>query len=219
VTTHAACRRADATIPTLSLRLAASGQASIASLILAGLLPAILLSVCDLGAAYRRRHQRATRPLRGPRRGARALASPRPCRAPGEGRHPGGIGSGIFTATEGRPVAGSTPSSSPSSSTARLPGPVHGVGRQAAKTTAWSLLLIGVSTMFGYLMGLYSVADLAGEAMAGISTNPWVIFFLINLILFILGTFMDMASTILICTPIFLPSRRPTAWIRSSSGW
>jgi TRAP-type C4-dicarboxylate transport system permease large subunit len=32
-----------------------------------------------------------------------------------------------------------------------------------------------------------------------------VIFFLINLILFVLGTFMDMASTILICTPIFLP--------------
>jgi TRAP-type C4-dicarboxylate transport system permease large subunit len=54
-------------------------------------------------------------------------------------------------------------------------------------------------------MGLYSVADLAGEAMAGVSTNPWVVFFLINLILFVLGTFMDMASTILICTPIFLP--------------
>ena len=41
--------------------------------------------------------------------------------------------------------------------------------------------------------------------MAGISTNPWVIFLLINVILFVLGTFMDMASTILICTPIFLP--------------
>ena len=37
------------------------------------------------------------------------------------------------------------------------------------------------------------------------STEPWVIFLLINLILFVLGTFMDMASTILICTPIFLP--------------
>ena len=49
------------------------------------------------------------------------------------------------------------------------------------------------------------VADLAGQAMASISTNPWVVFFLINLILFVLGTFMDMASTILICTPIFLP--------------
>jgi len=32
-----------------------------------------------------------------------------------------------------------------------------------------------------------------------------MIFFLVNLILFILGTFLDMAATILICTPIFLP--------------
>jgi tripartite ATP-independent transporter DctM subunit len=67
------------------------------------------------------------------------------------------------------------------------------------------LLLIGVSTMFQYIMGLYQVAEMTGDLMEGISNNPWVVFFLINLILFILGTFMDMASTILICTPIFLP--------------
>jgi TRAP-type C4-dicarboxylate transport system permease large subunit len=41
--------------------------------------------------------------------------------------------------------------------------------------------------------------------MSHISTNPIVIFLMINIILFLLGTFMDMASTILICTPIFLP--------------
>ena len=56
---------------------------------------------------------------------------------------------------------------------------------KASKTTGVVLLLIGVSTMFQYLMGLYSVADLAGEAMASISDNPWVVFFLINLILFL----------------------------------
>ena len=67
------------------------------------------------------------------------------------------------------------------------------------------LLLIGVSTMFQYLMALYQVADLNGAMLATVSTNPFVIFFMINLILFVLGTFMDMASTILICTPIFLP--------------
>ena len=56
--------------------------------------------------------------------------------------------------------------------------------------------------------------------MATISTNPWVIFFLVNLILFVLGTFLDMAATILICTPIFLPiCMKPSAWIRCSSGW
>jgi tripartite ATP-independent transporter DctM subunit len=76
---------------------------------------------------------------------------------------------------------------------------------KAAKTTGVVLLLIGVSTMFQYLMGLYEVADSTGALLASISTNPWVIFFLINVILFVLGTFMDMASTILICTPIFLP--------------
>jgi tripartite ATP-independent transporter DctM subunit len=76
---------------------------------------------------------------------------------------------------------------------------------RAVKTTGVVLLLIGVSATFQYLIGLYQVAHLTGEWMAGISSNPWVIFLLINVILFILGTFMDMASTILICTPIFLP--------------
>jgi TRAP-type C4-dicarboxylate transport system permease large subunit len=32
-----------------------------------------------------------------------------------------------------------------------------------------------------------------------------VIFLLVNVILFVLGTFLDMAATILVCTPIFLP--------------
>ena len=66
-------------------------------------------------------------------------------------------------------------------------------------------ILIGTSTMFQYLMGLYSVADMAGEFMRGISDNPLVIFLLINLILFVLGTFMDLAPMLLICTPVFLP--------------
>lgn len=67
------------------------------------------------------------------------------------------------------------------------------------------LLLIGISSMFGYLIGLYGVAELTGEALKSMSTSPWVIFLSVNIILFILGTFLDMAATILICTPIFLP--------------
>ena len=47
--------------------------------------------------------------------------------------------------------------------------------------------------------------ELTGKALAAVSTNPWVIFFLVNMILFVLGTFLDMAATILICTPILLP--------------
>jgi tripartite ATP-independent transporter DctM subunit len=76
---------------------------------------------------------------------------------------------------------------------------------KAVKTTGVVLLLIGVSAMFQYLMGLYEVADFMGALIANLSTTPWVVFLLINVILFILGTFMDMAATILIATPIFLP--------------
>jgi TRAP-type C4-dicarboxylate transport system permease large subunit len=42
-------------------------------------------------------------------------------------------------------------------------------------------------------------------ALSKVSSEPWMIFLLVNIILFLLGTFLDMAATILICTPIFLP--------------
>ena len=76
---------------------------------------------------------------------------------------------------------------------------------KAVKTTGIVLLLIGISNTFGYLISLYGVAQMTGDALRRISTSPIVIFFLVNLILFLLGTFLDMAATILICTPIFLP--------------
>jgi len=76
---------------------------------------------------------------------------------------------------------------------------------KAAKTTGVVLLLIGVSAVLGYLMSLYSVAEATGAAISSITTTPWIVFLLVNIILFLLGTFLDMAATILICTPIFLP--------------
>ena len=54
-------------------------------------------------------------------------------------------------------------------------------------------------------MSLYSVAEATGAAISSITTTPWIVFMLVNIILFLLGTFLDMAATILICTPIFLP--------------
>jgi tripartite ATP-independent transporter DctM subunit len=209
VTTHAAL--VGALVPTshniIIYALAAGGAASIGSLILAGVGPTILLTVCNLAAAYFVAVKRGYPALP---RASRDIAYRSVAAAV-----PGllviviilvGIVSGVFTATESASIA-----------------VIYSIvltfflyrtmtwelfmtaAAKAVKTTGVILLLIGASTMFQYLMGLYSVADLAGEAMAGISDNPWVIFFLINLILFVLGTFMDMGSTILICTPIFLP--------------
>lgn len=76
---------------------------------------------------------------------------------------------------------------------------------KAAKTTGVILLLIGVSTMLQYIMVILEIPDKTAQMLLSTTTNPYVMFFLINLLLFLLGTFMDMAATILICTPLFLP--------------
>ena len=76
---------------------------------------------------------------------------------------------------------------------------------KAAKTTGVILLLIGVSTMLQYMMAILEIPGKTAEMLLSTTNNPYVMFFLINLLLFVLGTFMDMAATILICTPLFLP--------------
>jgi tripartite ATP-independent transporter DctM subunit len=76
---------------------------------------------------------------------------------------------------------------------------------KACKTTGVVLLLIGISAAFGYFLALYEVPQRTGELMKSVSDTPWVIFLMINVLLFVLGTFLDMAPTILICTPIFMP--------------
>jgi tripartite ATP-independent transporter DctM subunit len=76
---------------------------------------------------------------------------------------------------------------------------------KACKTTGVVLLLIGISSAFGYFMALYEVPQKTGALMTSMSSAPWIIFLMINVLLFVLGTFLDMAATILICTPIFMP--------------
>ena len=209
VTTHAAL--VGALMPTshnlILYSLAAGGKVSIGSLIAAGLMPVVVMTSCMLAAAYfvavKRGYPAGTFP------GWAEVFRSFLAALPGlfvVAIILGGILFGVFTATEGASVAVVYSLVLTIFLYRTLSWPKFVLATtKAVKTTGVVLLLIGVSTMFQYLMALYSVADMTGEMMAGISSNPWVIFLLINVILFVLGTFMDMASTILICTPIFLP--------------
>ena len=209
VTTHAAL--VGALTPTshnmIIYSLAAGGKVSIGALILAGVLPTIVLAICMLVAAYWVAVQRGY--PRGTWNGWGAVGGSFVRAMPGLAVAIiiiWGILSGVFTATESASIAViyailvTTFGYRTMSREKFLKA-----SAKAVKTTGVGLLLIGVSATFQYLIGLYQVAHLTGEWMATISTNPWMVFLLINIILFLLGTFMDMASTILICTPIFLP--------------
>ena len=67
------------------------------------------------------------------------------------------------------------------------------------------LILISTSAIFGFCLTRLHVPDMASKAILGVSTNPYVIAILINLILLVLGCIMDMSPIILIATPILLP--------------
>ena len=212
VTTHAAL--VGALMPTshnlILFTLATSGIASVSvlGLILAGLVPALILTLCNLGAAWWVARRRGY-PTHGAFPGWGAVAMALAAALPGlavVGIILGGILSGAFTATESAAIA-----------VAWALIITVGVYRslswehflkacaKACKTTGVVLLLIGISAAFGYFLALYEVPQKTGELMKAVTTEPWVIFLMINVLLLVLGTFLDMAPTILICTPIFMP--------------
>lgn len=76
---------------------------------------------------------------------------------------------------------------------------------ECVETLSIVLILISISTAFGYCLTTLHVPDLAAKALTGLSDNPIVIALMINLLLLVLGCIMDMAPIILIATPILLP--------------
>lgn len=75
----------------------------------------------------------------------------------------------------------------------------------AAITTAVVMLLIGTSIALSWLLAYENIPQNIGRALVAVSDNKFVILMIINVLLLVVGTFMDMTPAILIFTPIFLP--------------
>ncbi|MDN3921304.1 TRAP transporter large permease [Roseateles violae] len=212
VTTHAAL--VGALMPTshnlIIFTLATAGLAAVSvfNLILAALIPALLLTIANLAAAYGVAVKRGY-PTHGAFPGWKAVLAAFIAALPGlliVVIILAGILSGVFTATESAATAVFWALLVTTLVYRSLSWP-HFLKAcaKACKTTGVVLLLIGISSAFGYFMALYEVPQKTGALMQSVSNSPWVIFLMVNVLLFLLGTFLDMAATILICTPIFLP--------------
>ncbi|MCK8785869.1 TRAP transporter large permease [Roseomonas sp. NAR14] len=187
--------------------IAAGGALSVADLFTAGIIPGMLLMAVLMFTAWavavRRGYPREKFPGWGPL--LRLLV----------GALPGlmliviifaGVRSGIFTATESAVVAVLyallvTTLVYRGLSASGFREAVLG----AARTTGMVMLIIGTATAFGWLMALLQVPAMTVALMRGITTDPLLTLLLVNVILLVLGTFMDMAPLIMIGTPIFLP--------------
>ena len=117
----------------------------------------------------------------------------------------GGIIAGIFTATEGSAIAVAY---------ALILGILYknitvksfwNIVVDSAKMSGIVVFLIGVSNILGWVMAFTQVPQAVSAALLGITDNQIVILLIMNVILLISGTFMDVTPAILIFTPLFLP--------------
>ncbi len=187
--------------------ISAGGRISIADLFTAGILPGFLLAVGLMIAAYfvALRRGYPTSAFGGwSNIGTLALGA-----IPGLiliGIIFGGVRSGIFTATESSCIA-----------------IVYAflitllvyrsmnwhdfvaATMSAVRTTAMVLMIIGCAAAFGWLLAYLKVPATLVAWLHSISDDRYVILLLLNVVLLVLGTFMDMSPLIIITTPIFLP--------------
>jgi tripartite ATP-independent transporter DctM subunit len=76
---------------------------------------------------------------------------------------------------------------------------------KTVETTAIVMLLIGASRAMSWILSYENIPQNVTSALMGFSNNRFVILLMINLMLLLVGTFMDITPAVLIFTPILLP--------------
>ena len=75
----------------------------------------------------------------------------------------------------------------------------------SAKTSAVIMIIIACSGPFGWALANWKIPETISAAVLSISTNKYIILFLISLIILVAGVFMETSSAIILLTPVFLP--------------
>jgi tripartite ATP-independent transporter DctM subunit len=187
--------------------IAAGGTVSVASLFMAGFIPGMVTGLCLMAAAYLVAYRRGYPKEKFP--GFQVLCSTFAVALPGLLTAViivGGVLTGIFTATESSAIAVIYALVVTIFAYRTLKWKQFVTATiSAVRTTAMVLLIIGTAASFAWLLALNQVPARLFTLLQSVSDNPLVIMLMVNVILLFLGTFMDMAPLIIICTPIFLP--------------
>jgi tripartite ATP-independent transporter DctM subunit len=195
-----------------------SGNVSVAALFLAGVLPGLLVGLCLMAASFVTLNLLAPAAARAATKAAAAAASG--AAAPSITRAflravpslllvivvLGGILGGVFSATEASAIAVAYclvlgMFFYKEVKLAALPE----ILLRAAKTTSVVMLLVGASQAMSWVLAYERIPQMVSDAMLTLSANPLMVLLLINVLLLVVGTFMDMTPAVLIFTPIFLP--------------
>ena len=117
----------------------------------------------------------------------------------------GGIVGGIFTATEGSAIAVVYALALGIFYRNITVKSFWKIVVDSAKMSGMVVFLIGVSNILGWVMAFLQIPQAVSAALLGLTNNYVIILLIMNVILLIAGTFMDVTPAILIFTPLFLP--------------
>lgn len=184
-----------------------SGGTSVAALFLAGYVPGIIWAVCCIVVAVLIAKKRGYQGVQGKfdwkilmKTTVRALPALSLIVVV-----IGGIVVGVFTATEGSAIAVVY---------ALILGICYRnitwksfwkIVVESTKMSGMIIFLIGVSNVLGWVMAFTQIPQAISEVLLGITNSSFVILLIMNVILLVAGTFMDVTPAILIFTPLFLP--------------
>jgi tripartite ATP-independent transporter DctM subunit len=189
---------------------AAGGGISIADLFASGIVPALLMTAALMLTAWLVARRRGYGVEAFP--GMRAVLLRLVAALPGLGLVAlifVGIRAGIFTAVESAAIAVVYALVVTALVYRQLRG-THFLSAvaHAARTAGTILFVIAAAAVFGWLLAYLQVPAAVVDALQSVAGNQYTALLLIVAALLLLGTFMDLAPMILICTPIFLPVAR-----------
>lgn len=82
---------------------------------------------------------------------------------------------------------------------------LYSVARKTCCTMASIMVLMGVSSGFGWVVAYLGIPKMVSTFMLSVTNNRFVLLLITNVLLLFLGCFMSMGSILLIMTPILLP--------------
>ncbi|MET0650879.1 MAG: TRAP transporter large permease, partial [Hyphomicrobiaceae bacterium] len=73
------------------------------------------------------------------------------------------------------------------------------------ETTAGVLLIVGAASLFGWVLTTTRLTEYAAEALLSYTNNRYVILLLINILLLVIGCFLEPIASISILVPVLMP--------------
>ena len=117
----------------------------------------------------------------------------------------GGILGGIFTATEGSAIAVVYATVLSLIYKSIRVKDLPGIILESARMTGIITFMIGLSSIMSWVMSFTGIPEIIGNGILALTGNRYLILIMMNIIILIVGTFMDPVPAVLIFTPIFLP--------------